>query len=357
MTSSRPVLHALAWPGEISGAVRSMEESLAALRSEGVDARAWLAVANRFGQSGGVDRLRSRDIPLELHHADLWLAPRAVTSLARSLKALGPGRVLHTHGERALLWGRAAARLARCPHVHTNHGFVAGDARGERRVRVARKLSSGLAALIAVHGSAAEGLPSAQVLPNCLDAEAFRSEGLPRDAVRRRLGLAEGAPCCLFLGRLSPEKGADLLALVQARLQAASGSACLHVAGAGTLASGVEAMEDVRLLGPRDDAASLLAAADVLLMPSRSEGLPMVALEAAAMSLPVVAFPAGGLADSGLASLVPMENVDALVDRALELVRSPSAREQQLEAAAAALGARFSPAPHAERLIDLYAAL
>jgi len=357
MSSCPPVLHALAWPGELSGAVRSMEESLAALRSSGVDARAWIATSAALAESEAELRLERRGIPVESRRSKAWLAPRAVAALRHSLTALGPGAVLHTHGERALLWGRAAAKLAGTTHVHTQHGFIAEDGRGERRVFVAKRLAGGLSALIAVHPATLGGRSDARVVPNCIDASSFRAEADERAAVRLRLGLEPGTTCCLFMGRLSLEKGADLLASIEARLQASSGDARLYVAGTGPLAAGLETQIGVRFLGVRSDAASLLRAADVLLMPSRSEGLPMVALEAAALATPVVAFPAGGLADSGLAACVAPEDVDALVAAALGLVQDPLRRAERLESSAASLGTSFSPETHCQSLQEIYSSL
>lgn len=357
MSSAPPVLHALAWPGELSGAIRSLEESVAALRAEGVDARAWLALSGEEVSPEAVRRLERREIPVTVRHARVWLAPRAIAALRRSLAALGPGAVLHTHGERALLWGRAAARLAGAAHVHTQHGFVSEDNRGSRRVRVAKRLTLGLSALVAVHGSTTGGLSHARVVPNCLDAASFRGEAQDRESVRVELGLEPDTPCCLFMGRLSPEKGADLLAVLQGQLQVRSKTARLFVAGTGPLALGASVISAITLLGARADAASLLGAADVLLMPSRSEGLPMVALEAAAMGTPVVAFPAGGLADSGLAACVPAGDADALIERALGLVADQELRAERLELSAEQLTGPFAPAAHSRALLRLYETL
>ncbi len=350
-----PVLHALAWPGELSGAPRSMEESLAALRAAGIDARAWLAIGRRVSESVVPERLAARGIPVQTRTTDTAVAPKAVADLTRSLRALGRGAVLHTHGERALLWGRAAARVARARHVHTNHGFVENDDRDRRRVGAARRLLRSVDAVVAVHPAAAAALDDAPVtvVPNCLDAAAFVDALPDRDLARRRLALGPADRCFLFCGRLEPEKGADLLAAVQAGLQSRSAAAVLHVAGAGSLAPGVEAMADVRLLGARDAAAALLHAADVVLMPSRREGLPMVALEAAAVGTPLVGFAVGGLADTGLATPVPVEDVVALVETALRLVRDPAARAAALGRAREALEAH-APAAHAAALSALY---
>ena len=363
MSSGPKVLHALAWTGEVSGAVRSMEESLAALRADGVDARAWLAISGpdpgTSTHNEAVARLERRGIPVTVRPTRSWLDPGAVAALRKVLVALGARALLHTHGERALLWGRGAARLAGADHVHTEHGVVAGDQRGRRRVRVGKRLTRGLAAVIAVDPATSIGCPDARVVPNCLDAAAFRAEAQGRDEVRDSLGLAPDVVCCLFLGRLSPEKGADLLAVLQAELQeqqkgSAEAPAQLLVAGTGPLALGAAAITAIRLLGDRSDAASLLAAADVLLMPSKTEGLPMVALEAAAMGTPVVAFPAGGLADSGLAACVPAGDAGALVRVALALAGDSVRRAERLETAAESLSSRFGPRLHSQALQEIY---
>jgi glycosyltransferase involved in cell wall biosynthesis len=144
---------------------------------------------------------------------------------------------------------------------------------------------------------------------------------------------------------------------VLAELQARSGAARLFVAGAGELAAGVAAMADAQLLGQREDPGALLAAADVVLMPSRREGLPMVALEAAAVGTPVVGFAVGGLADTGLARPVPAGDVQRLVAEALAVVRDGQERGRQLSLASQTLRERHDPASHADQLVRIYRTL
>ena len=351
--TTNPVLHALAWPGELSGAPRSMEETLAALVGAGVDASAWLAVGRGDGDPLA-GRLRARGVKVQVRQAASMASAGSMVDLVDSLRRLGRGAILHTHGERALLWGSVAARLARARHVHTNHGFVENDVSERRRVGVARRLLTRVDAVIAVHPAAAAGLRDARIVPNCLDAERFVAGVPDRATTRRHLALQDGERCYLFLGRLSAEKGADLLGLVLAELQSRSGAARLCVAGAGELAAGVAAMADVQLLGQRDDAGALIAAADVILMPSRREGLPMVALEAAAIGTPLVGFAVGGLADSGLARPVPGEDVSRLVTDAIAVVRDEDERRRQLTVARAALRDNHAPGPHAAELVRIY---
>lgn len=352
-----PVLHALAWPGGLSGPPRSVEETCAAQLRHGVNAHVWLCTAARIQSTPVPDRFRARGVPVEHTIANTLAAPRAVASLTKCLRRLGPDAVLHTHGERALVWGLVAARVTGVRHVHTLHGWIRNTGADRRRERVARRLLSRVDAVIAVHAGVAEGLPGSHVVPNTLDPRRFARGVGDRERTRRHWGLTAGDRVYLFLGRLAPEKGADRLAVIQARLQTVSAAARLFVAGSGPLIAGVEAMKDVRLLGEREDSAAILAAADVVLMPSRSEGLPMTALEAAAVGVPLVAFPVGGLKDSGLAFTVRDGDIDGFVDAAAAIVRDAEGRARVLARAAAALDERFAPAAHVRSLSGIYAGL
>lgn len=348
-----PVLHAIAWPGGLAGMPRSVEESCAALLRAGTDAHAWLCVADRICPSPVPERFEQRGVPTEVCSANTWADPRAPLRLVRALRRLGRGAVLHTHGERALLWGVAAAKITGARHVHTLHGWIENNPMDRRRAEKARAMLAGVDAVIAVHSTLCAN-EETTVIPNTLDPLRFARAAGDREKTRRHWGLQSGDRVYLFLGRLSEEKGADRIAMIQARLQTVSAAARLFVAGSGPLLPGVDAMTDVRFLGERADPAAVLSAADAVLMPSRREGLPMTALEAAALGVPLVGFPAGGLADSGLAVTTPPGNVAALVDTAVALVRDPGLRTEALRQSREALDGEFSPRKHAERLVAVY---
>ena len=334
-----------------------MEESLAALNGAGHRASAWLATATRVAEPVVSERLAGRGIPWTARESNTAIDPGSVGALVRSLKELGSGAILHTHGERALLWGRFAARAAGAKHVHTVHGFIENTNRDRRRASVARKLLEGVDAVLTVHPSFSPGLPAHQIVSNCLDADAFTATAPDPVDARRHLALSPADRVYLYLGRLSFEKGADAIGVIQATLEKESAAARLVVAGRGNFAPGVEAMEDVRYLGQRNDPETLLAIADVLIMPSRQEGIPMVALEAAAMAVPVVGFAVGGLADGGLARTVPVEHTEDLAKLALHLARKADDRAPVLAASRAALEGRFSPREHVAALEVVYRSL
>lgn len=341
MADLRPILHALAWPGELAGIPRSVEETLAAQGAAGERAAAWLVTE---GPSPAVARFERRGLPVHPRWGFSAADPGAIGDLVHHLRLLGRGAVLHSHGERALLWGTVAARLARVPHVHTLHGFVRNTGRDRARAQAAQSLVRGCQAVVAVHDGI--DVRRAVVVPNTLDPLAFASAAPPRSEAREALGVEPGEAVFLVLGRLGLEKGADRLRDLAAALRARRPGALLFAAGRGAVRP--DPHPALVLLGPRSDAAALLAAADVLLMPSRSEGLPMVLLEARALGLPAAGFAVGGLRDPDLAHSVDPGDVDALADLAVSLAG------RRVEAA---LPARCQPAAHAASLRRLYQGL
>lgn len=165
--------------------------------------------------------------------------------------------------------------------------------------RVKRVLAARAAAFLVPGRAAAEYVrslvPGAEVVvaPNAVDAELFASRVGERERLRDELGLAR--PCVLYVGRLSREKGVDVL------VEAARGlDADVVVAGSGPEEARLRAAApaNVRFVGhvDRDDLPAWYAAADVLCLPSRSEPWGMTLNEAAAAGLPLVASEAAGAA-------------------------------------------------------------
>jgi D-inositol-3-phosphate glycosyltransferase len=144
-----------------------------------------------------------------------------------------------------------------------------------------------------------------QVVPPGVD-HAFFSPG-PQGGARAAVGLGEG-PVLLFVGRIQPLKGVDLAVATLAELDRPD--ARLLVVGGASGVDGGHEVEKVRLLAdelgvadrvhlvppqPHHRLSTFYRAADVALVPSRSESFGLVALEAAACGLPVVAAAVGGL--------------------------------------------------------------
>ncbi|HEX2207917.1 MAG TPA: glycosyltransferase family 4 protein [Longimicrobium sp.] len=142
-----------------------------------------------------------------------------------------------------------------------------------------------------------------------------------------RLGLPPDALAVGFVGRLDPQKGADLLPELWERVQAAHPHAHLVIAGAGSCEAGMRerfgASDRVHWLGFRRDAHAVVRALDVLLVPSRTEAFGLAGAEAMAAGVPVVASTAGGLpevvVDGKTGLLVPPEDLNATAAAVLRL--------------------------------------
>lgn len=189
------------------------------------------------------------------------------------------------------------------------HGL---PAKGWRRDLTAQALEAA-AAVVPVSSNLAAitrelGVPAEKVhlLPNGVDGAAFPV--LPREEARRRLHEPEYGRLLLFVGRLVPVKGIDVLlrALAQHNAAAPGQGARLVLAGEGPLRRRLEALaaelglaQSVRFLGqrPPEEVALWLNAADALVLSSHNEGCPNVVLEALSCGAPVVASRVGAVPD------------------------------------------------------------
>lgn len=144
------------------------------------------------------------------------------------------------------------------------------------------------------------GIAAAGVIPNAIDAAAYREGASERD-FRSELGVAPGAPLVAFAGRLVPEKGVRALVAASRDKRLASMGAVVALAGDGPLEGevraacegGRSALRWVGRLG-RADTAALLGQADLMCLPSRSEGFATTLLEAGACGCPSLVTDVGG---------------------------------------------------------------
>jgi glycosyltransferase involved in cell wall biosynthesis len=278
--------------------------------------------------------------------------------------------VLHTHEFGMNSYGGAAALLSRTPAISTIHGrhWVVD----RRRRRVAYRLLRALGIpIIAVSRDLAGfleqglGLPRdrLEVVHNGIPIEpALRAEERAerRAAVRSQLGIPPKVPLLIAVGNLYPVKDHATLLHALSRLP----DAWLAIAGRGDqeenlrrLASELGIAERVRLLGLRDDIPSLLAAGDVFVQPSRSEGLPLAVLEAMANQIPVVATDVGGVRevvhDAETGFLVGSGDPATMAVAVSRILSSPDRGASLAAAANARVREEFS----VERMLSRYRAL
>lgn len=184
-----------------------------------------------------------------------------------------------------------------------------------------------------LYGIAASDITS---IPNARDPEEFRvPSAAARSHARDALGIGHDDLVVAAIGALSPEKRIDLTIHATARCRGAR----LVIAGEGPLRSELERL-GAEVLGPRvtfmgalTDVRPVLTAADVVVLASRTEGMPGVALEAGLMNLPIAGCEVGAirwLFDRGLGgTLVPMQcNADELAGAIRSAVGRPPNRQE-----------------------------
>ena len=298
--------------------------------------------------------------------------PLARFMALRALLRASDWRIVHSHTLFSSGLHLAAARFAGVPrriaHSHNTQDANSATMKGRAYQRLARGLIARMSTRRLACGDAAAaylfpGKRDVVVIPNAVDIDRFASAS--GAAVRLELGIRDGQMTIVQVGRFMPVKNhVRSLAIAQALRQAGVDFQLLLV-GAGPEQGRIEHMlgelgleGHVRLLGLRADIPELMAAADVMLMPSLHEGFPVVLVEAQAGGLPsVVARTVSPEVDLGLGMVrfVDLEGSDAEWGAALRVAASNGVpdvgtRRRVLESEG------FSSASGARRLEQAYLA-
>lgn len=289
--------------------------------------------------------------------------PRIVTAVREltSLLHVTACNVLLCHGYKANILGRMAARWAGIPALAVSRGWT-----GEcRRVRFYEWLDRRHLRLMdhvvcVSAGQAAKvrqwcGVPPSRlsVIRNSARLAAFENQSSNAASRLRAFFPTEIKQVVLAAGRLSPEKGFDVLVRASAAICRDNPQAGIVLFGEGPMRPELERQvktaglsHRVLLPGFRTDLDSLIAAADVVVLPSYTEGLPNVALEASAAGVPVVATSVGGtpeaVIDGETGFLVEPGQPEAIANRVCELLRDAGLRERLGKAGAERMRAHFT---------------
>ena len=261
----------------------------------------------------------------------------AVGKLAQLLQ--GNCDIVHAHGLRGAMVGGFAARRARLPYLFTVHNLL--PEMNFVQATVLRTLVKNAARVIVVSKAIAQTLRQTDMppekiatIPNGVDLSRFEG-ATDAESLRKECGFAATDRIVLGVGRLSPEKGFDVLIEAFIILAARLPEVRLVLVGEGSEAARLKSLAEKRadrihFLGHRLDTVPLYAASDLVVAPSRQEGQGIVPLEAMGASRAVVASRVGGLVETivegetGL--LVPPDDVPAL-SRAIEtLLYDPQRR-------------------------------
>lgn len=343
MRQSLSVIHLIKATG-IAGAEAHLLSLLPALRQQGVECAVVLMEDPRRPQNEFRARLEASGIPADMlpiyWHLDPTLPARLAGVLHRS-----PFDILHAHLPHGEVYGEVAMRsfpygkfivsrhnedrFRRWPPMRW--AFRPSLRRADRIIAISQSVRH---FLIEVERVPAEKI---EVIPYGLNAEAFAREAHP-GAFRREIG-ARDVPLAGFIGRMTAQKGVDVLLRAFALVEKRHPTVKLILAGDGPdrralmcLAKTLD-LQRVMFLGWRSDASGILADIDWLVVPSRWEGFGLVVLEAMAMGKPVVASKVSALpeivaqGETGL--LIDPGSVEELAD-AMIAILSDSKRAAEM---------------------------
>ena len=360
------VLHLIA-PARFGGLEKVVHLLAAAQHRAGLPTLVMVLHGQGLPEPPIADALRDDGVevlPLALPNR-AYLAQLATVRTVVETRSVG---VLHTHGYHPDVLAAALGRRIPAARVSTVHGFTGGGARNrvyewlqcrsyarfDGVIAVSRKLSADLESR-GVHGD------RLHVLPN---AWAVGATPLEATAARASLGVPDGVFSVGWVGRVSREKGLDVLIEALPRL----GHLPLQVTvlGDGREREAVAKRADalgvsarVAWRGAVPDAASLLPGFDLLVLSSRTEGTPMVLLEAMSARVPVLATAVGGIPDVVSATealLVPPEDPAAIASAIRAAHDDPAAQRERATRAARRLAEHFAIEPWLDAHNDVYRA-
>jgi glycosyltransferase involved in cell wall biosynthesis len=286
----------------------------------------------------------------------------AIRDIARRLRPA----VLHTHGGRPDVVDAGVVRRLGIPTVTTVHGFTGGGWKNRFYEWLQRRAYRRFDAVVAVSRRLQEDLIRSGVPADRLHVvqNAWETTAPPLDrlAARRALGIRDDGFRVGWVGRLSAEKGPDVMLDALRYLNDLPISVSLVGNGREDRALAARARRlgverQVSWHGMVPEAGRCFAAFDLLALTSRTEGTPMVLFEAMAADVPIVATRVGGIPDvlsPDEAALVAPEDPRALALEIRAVYRDAVAAQARARRARARLLSDFTVAPWLERYDAIY---
>lgn len=311
-----------------------------------------------------VDELTELDVPVTCIGSSRGMTPGSMPRLRRLVRAPGPG-LIHAH----LPWAAILARVVSPkPVVYTEHNLPSAY---RYPTRLANRLTywrnhavTAVSPAVAARVRRYPG-PRVEVVPNGVSVAVSDSSA---NEVRRELGLTPSQPLVVHVGNIRPGKGHEVLVRTSAALAQTRSDVTVVSVGGEKYPGGLERLKShvaqqglngtLRFIGPRRDALSFIAAADVYVNPADVEGLPVTILEAMALGRPVVATSVGGVAsliqNGANGFLIPPGSPAALAEAITALLDDPATRRRVGAAGAATVAANYNLESMVRAFEDIY---
>ncbi|NDJ86456.1 MAG: glycosyltransferase family 4 protein [Chloroflexi bacterium] len=354
----------------MGGAERILVSVLPHFKEQGVDIR--LCSLNTRRDSPLIEQFTESGIPRFDLGARRMVDPaawRRFTTMLRDEKI----DIVHAQDQDTNIYAALARRRLGIPSVMTRHVMVEPSEGIKETLRARLVLLAaryGFDRIIAVSEAVREAFSKLakidseriETIYNGIEIERFDTHSA-RDAKRAEMGWPLDQPTVIMVAVLRPGKGHEVLFDAIPRLKEAVPGVRIKLVGGGELEDELRQQaapygETVEFLGQRMDVPDLLGASDVMVLPSWSEALPTVLIEAGAAGLPVVATDVGGSAeivkDAETGYIVPPGDSAAIADRLIAVLKDPGAAMAMGDRARDFVTATFSLEEQARRTIALY---
>lgn len=316
-----------------------------------------------------VSEARRLNIDIHFFEQKFSFDPSPILAASRDITAK-KFNVIQTHGYKADVIGFIIKMVKRLHWIAFAHGFTAENFKVKSYNLLDKVLLRKADVIIAVSESVKDilvgknkGTKKIRVIHNAVDPADY-VDGNSTENIRRKCGLASDLPLIGVIGRLSREKGQMyFLKAVKMCLKHHIGFQAVLI-GEGhdrTLLNEYIKKNDlggnVKLAGYQKDIVSWYKTLDLLVLPSLSEGLPNVVLEAMLFNVPVIATDVGGVSniingENGI--LISPKRPDILSARMIELISDPDRRQRIINKAKADLYPKFSPSKRAKDIESVY---
>jgi glycosyltransferase involved in cell wall biosynthesis len=324
---------------------------------------------NSFGDK--FEKLRGKIFNLGISKT-LYNEPREIAALYRFFKKYQPD-IVQTHVLKSNLYGTIAAKLARVPVIIGTEMTLKDTAPSSLR-RLRDKL------LHPVVGSMIGRCDTFMVTSEFIKKEWYHQKydrkykviyppfNLEKYDAAMKSSLPDEkhkGPTIGFVGRLSEEKGIHWLLKAMVKIKQEIPDVHLLIVGTGPiekelkdLCSSLLLNSHVVFAGYKPNAFELLRQLDVFIIPSRSEGCPIVVLEAMAMGLPVVASHVGGnpelVRDGETGYLVPYNRIDELASAVVAILKNKDKADEMGNAGKKLAFSKFHPSQFVRQLQEMY---